>query len=99
MMVEKVDWLAFFFFKQKTAYEMLTGRAPFPGKTITDVVGQVVHGHWVAPRQLDERLPEAVNEVFGGAFAVKPADRYGSAMDFARDLYAAAKPVLELQVG
>src|SRR5438105_1441253 len=99
MMGEKVDGRADVFSLGAVAYEMLTGRAPFPGKTITDVVGQVVHGRWVSPRQVDGRLPEAVSEVFGGVFAVKPADRYRSAMDFARDLYAAARPVLEMQVG
>jgi len=99
MMGEKVDGRADVFSLGAVAYEMLTGRAPFPGKTITDVVGQVVHGRWVAPGQVDGRLPESVSRVFGGAFAVKPADRYGSAMDFARDLYAAARPILDLQVG
>jgi TonB family protein len=99
MMGEKVDARADVFSLGAVAYEMLTGRAPFPGKTITEVVGQVVHGAYVPPRQVDSRLPEELNDVFGGAFAVKPHDRYGCAMDFARDLYAAAEPVLDLNVG
>src|SRR5712691_1963018 len=99
MMGEKVDARADVFSLGAVAYEMLTSHAPFPGKTITEVVGQVVHGAYVPPRQVDGRLPEDLNDVFGGAFAVKPHDRYGSAMDFARDLYAAAEPVLELNVG
>jgi serine/threonine-protein kinase len=99
MMGERVDARADVFSLGAVAYEMLTGRAPFPGKTITEVVGQVVHGAYVPPRQVDERLPEELNDVFGGAFAVRPDDRYPSAMDFARDLYAAAEPVLELRVG
>ncbi|PYQ43345.1 MAG: hypothetical protein DMF77_10125 [Acidobacteria bacterium] len=99
MMGERVDARADVFSLGAVAYEMLTGRAPFPGKTITEVVGQVVHGAYVPPRQVDERLPEELNDVFGGAFAVSPDDRYGSAMDFARDLYAAAEPVLDLRIG
>jgi TonB family protein len=99
MMGEKVDGRADVFSLGAVAYEMLTGRAPFPGKTITEVVSQVVHGSYVPPRQADERLPEELNEVFGGAFAVNPLDRYASAMDFARDLYAASGPVLDLHVG
>ncbi len=99
MMGERVDGRADVFSLGAVAYEMLTGRAPFPGKTITEVVGQVVHGAYVPPRQVDERLPEELSDVFGGAFAVSPQDRYASAMDFARDLYAAAESVLALRVG
>ena len=99
MMGEKVDGRADVFSLGAVAYEMLTGRAPFPGKTITEVVGQVVHGAYVPPREVNERLPEEVNAVFGGAFAVRPDERYASAMDFARDLYSAAEPVLQLSVG
>ena len=58
MMGERVDARADVFSLGAVAYEMLTGRAPFPGKTITEVVGQVVHGAYVPPRQVDERLPE-----------------------------------------
>jgi TonB family protein len=99
MMGERVDARADVFSLGAVAYEMLTGRAPFPGKTITEVVGQVVHGSYVPPRQVDERLPEEFSDVFGGAFAVNPDDRYPSAMDFARDLYAASEPVLALRIG
>jgi len=99
MMGERVDGRADVFSLGAVAYEMLTGCAPFPGKTITEVVGQVVHGAYVPPRQVDSRLPEELGEVFRGAFAVKPANRYASAMDFARDLYAALEPVLTLRVG
>jgi TonB family protein len=99
MMGERVDARADVFSLGAVAYEMLTGRAPFPGKTITEVVGQVVHGAYVPPRQVDDRLPEELNDVFGGAFAVDPDDRYPSAMDFARDLYAASEPVLDLRIG
>lgn len=99
MMGEKVDGRADVFSLSAVAYEMLTGRAPFPGKTITEVVGQVIHGAYVPVRQVDDRLPEELNDVFGGGFAVNPADRYASAMDLVRDLYAAAEPVLDLRIG
>jgi TonB family protein len=80
------------------AYELLTGGPPFPGKTITEVVARVVHGDHVPPRQADGRLPEAVNAVFVRAFATAPSDRYPHALDLARDLHAAAQPVLDLEV-
>ncbi len=98
MMGEKVDGRADVFSLGAVAYEMLTCRPPFPGKTITEVVGNVVHGVHVPPRQADERFPEEVDGVFAVAFAVRPQDRYPRAMDFARDLYAAAQPVLSLEI-
>ena len=98
MMGERVDGRADVFSVAAVAYELLTGRAPFPGKTITEVVSRVVHGAHVPPQNADDRLPAALNGVFARAFAPRPADRYPRALDFARDLQAAAQPALDLQV-
>jgi TonB family protein len=98
MMGERVDGRADIFSLGAVAYELFTGRPPFPGKTITEVVSRVVHGSHVPPRQVDERLPEGLNAVFARVFAPKAADRYGRASDFARDLLVAAQPVLDLEV-
>jgi TonB family protein len=98
MMGEKVDGRADVFSLAAVAYEMLTGRAPFPGKTITEVVSRVVHGAHVPPVQADARLPQALNPVFARVFTPKVAERYARAMDFARELHDALTPVLELEV-
>jgi TonB family protein len=98
MMGERVDGRADIFSLAAVAYELLTGQAPFPGKTITEVVSRVVHGTHVPPQKADHRLPEALNAVFARAFALRPADRFARAMDFARELEAAAEPALDLQV-
>ena len=98
MMGERVDGRADVFSLAAVAYELLTGRAPFPGKTITEVVSRVIHGIHVPPREVDPRFPEVVNAAFARAFAVAPAARTGRAMDFARDLYEAAQPVLDMEV-
>jgi TonB family protein len=98
MLGEKVDGRADVFSLAAVAYELLTTRAPFPGKSITEIVSKVVHGVYVPPRQVDGRLPEELNAVFGRAFAVKAPQRYARAMDFARDLYAAAQEALALEV-
>jgi serine/threonine-protein kinase len=98
MMGEKVDGRADVFSLAAVAYELLTGRPPFPGKTITEVVSHVVKGRHVPPRQVDTRLPEGLNAVFAHGFAVKAADRHPQAMDFARALRDAAQPVLDLEV-
>ena len=98
MMGERVDGKADVFSLAAVAYELLTGGTPFPGKTITEVVSRVVHGRHVPPRDVDPRLPEAVNDAFARAFAVQPAQRTARAMDFARELYEAAQPVLDMEV-
>jgi len=98
MMGERVDGRADVFSLGAVAYELFTGRPPFPGKTITEVVSRVVHGSHVPPRQVDERLPEGLNAVFARVFAPRAADRYERATDFARDLLVAAQPVLDLEV-
>jgi TonB family protein len=98
MMGERVDGRADVFSLAAVAYELLTGRAPFPGKTITEVVSRVVHGSHVPPREVDPRFPEAVNGAFARAFAVDAESRTARAMDFARELYEAAQPVLDMEV-
>jgi serine/threonine-protein kinase len=98
MLGEKVDGRADVFSLAGVAYELLTGRAPFPGKTITEIVSRVVRGAFVPPKQANAALTDDVNAVFARAFAPKPADRYERAMDFARDLHEAARPILELEV-
>ena len=98
MMGERVDGRADVFSLAAVAYELLTGRAPFPGKSVTEVVSRVVHGTHVPPRQVDTRLPETLNAVFAHSFAPRPKDRHSRAMDFARALHEAVSPVLDLEV-
>ena len=99
MMGDRVDGRADVFSLAAVAYEMLTGRAPFPGQTVTEVVSRVVRGAHVPPRTADARLPEAMNDVFARAFTPKPENRLARSTEFARDLRAAAGPVLDLETG
>ena len=98
MMGEKVDGRADVFSLGAVAYELLTARAPFPGKSITEVISRVVHGNHVPPREVDPRLPETLNAVFARAFAPRPEARYVLAMDMSRDLQAALNRVPELEI-
>jgi TonB family protein len=99
MMGDRVDGRADVFSLAAVAYEMLTGQAPFPGKTVTEVVSRVVRGAHVPLREADARLPEGLNAVFARAFAPRPEDRLARATELARDLRTAAGPVLDLEVG
>jgi TonB family protein len=99
MMGDRVDGRADVFSLAAVAYEMLTGQAPFPGKTVTEVVSRVVRGAHVPLREADARMPEALNTVFTRALTAKPETRIARASELARDLRAAAAPVLDLEVG
>ncbi len=98
MMGDTIDGRADVFSLAAVAYELLITRPPFPGKTITEVVGQVVHGSYTPPRQLDSRLPEGVDGVFARAFAIKAEDRHPRAMEFATALYEALRGVLDVAI-
>jgi TonB family protein len=64
------------------AYESLTGRKPFHGNGVSDVVTSVVKAEAPAPTALNPSLPPAHDEVFHRALAKDPAARYPSAAAF-----------------
>ncbi len=101
MMGQRVDGRADVFSLAAVAYELLTGRAPYPGRTVTEVVARVVHGRHVPPREVDGRFPPPLDAVFACAFAAHPSERFARALDFARALADALRPVggLEIRLG
>lgn len=70
-------------------YEMLTGMRPFEGST-EDLLTQVSSPSLEArpPRQIDPRIPKAMERICLKALAKRTADRYLTAGDFADDLKA-----------
>ena len=81
------------------AYEMLTGQPPFQGKTITQVIYQVMHEAPPPPRRWNAGLPARYDEVFARALAKDPAARFPTAGEFVAALdikemeYALSEPV------
>ena len=67
-------------------YEMLTGRVPFDGKTVEEIV----HGHLYeepkSMRMLQGGISRALDEVVARALSKDPAKRYPTAAEFAADL-------------
>ena len=98
MMGERVDGRADVFSVAAVAYELLTGQAPFPGKTITEVVSRVVHGAHVPPKKADHRLPESLNAVFARAFAPGPRTGTRGPPTSRRTCRRPAQPALDLEV-
>jgi len=71
-------------------YEMLAGQPPFTGPTVESLTHQHLS---VEPRSvtaLRPRVPQPVDRVLTKALAKAPADRFGSATDFAAALAAGA---------
>ncbi|MFO0841905.1 MAG: protein kinase [Gemmataceae bacterium] len=70
-----------------TLYEMLTGAAPFKGNLLEVLTG-VVAGSWTPPAQANRAVPPPLDAVCRKAMALRPADRYGSPLELAKDLEA-----------
>jgi serine/threonine protein kinase len=64
-------------------YEMATGRTPFQGSSAVAVMTQHLNSTPPSPRAFNANLPAAVDEVLLKALAKRPADRFGSAGEFA----------------
>jgi serine/threonine protein kinase/lipopolysaccharide biosynthesis regulator YciM len=78
-----------------TLYALLTGRAPVEGPDKGAVLQQVGKGEWTRPAQVKKGVPQALDAVCGKAMALRPEDRYASALDLAGDVehWLADEPV------
>ena len=63
-------------------YEMLTGKKPFPGDSITTVLYKVVHAPPIPPHELRAGLPREYEDIFRCALAKKPSERFTSFSEF-----------------
>jgi TonB family protein len=61
------------------SYEVITGRRPFEGESITAVMYRVVNEDPPPPRQWDFELPPSYDQIFRRALSKSPADRYPDA--------------------
>ncbi len=67
-------------------YELLTGTVPFQADRRQDLVRQICEGDPVLPRRIDRSIPGDLQNICLKAMEKRPADRYGSAREMARDL-------------
>jgi serine/threonine protein kinase/formylglycine-generating enzyme required for sulfatase activity len=67
-------------------YELLTGRLPFRGDNVTDILHQVTTQEPRPPRQLDDTIPKELDRICLKTLAKRVADRYSTARDLAEDL-------------
>jgi eukaryotic-like serine/threonine-protein kinase len=69
-----------------TLYYVLTGKPPFSGADLTDVLQQVQSGDFPSPRDACPRTPKPLDAICLRAMATQPADRYASPQELAEDV-------------
>jgi eukaryotic-like serine/threonine-protein kinase len=74
-------------------YEMLTGVKPFAGEDIPELTFKVANLAAKPPSHLAPGLPPVLDYIVARALKKKPEERYASAEEFARDLWAAMPEV------
>jgi serine/threonine-protein kinase len=78
-----------------TLYVLLTGRRPFHDATTKDIGDRVQRGQISPARQVKPETPAALDAVCRKAMALRPADRYQSALELATEIehWLADEPV------
>src|SRR5579871_3430456 len=77
-------------------YEILTAQPPFTGNTLEQIQWNVMNQPPIPPRAVVASTPRALEAICLKALAKKPADRYPSAGELAKEMqrYLADEPVL-----
>ena len=71
-------------------YELLAGRRPFTGESITEVLEQITTAEVRPPRQINDAIPKELERICLKAMARRASDRYTTAMDMAERFAALA---------
>ncbi|TNF99643.1 MAG: cyclic nucleotide-binding domain-containing protein [Gammaproteobacteria bacterium] len=64
-------------------YQLLTGKSPFRGSNVDEIVNKIVNADPVPVQQFRPDVPSEVEEIVVKAMQKKPEDRFSSALDFA----------------
>ncbi len=67
-------------------YEMLTGRRPFLGDPISELLARIAMDDVRPPRQINDRIPKELERICLKALAKRASERYTTAKDMADDL-------------
>ena len=81
---QKVDARSDTFSLGVILYELLTGKKPFAGETMSALMLAIMKGDPTQPTTIDARIHAAWDEIVRKALAKKPEDRYATAREFAQ---------------
>jgi eukaryotic-like serine/threonine-protein kinase len=78
-----------------TLFSLLTGKPPYHGEDVFEVLRKVQRGEFAPPRKLDPALDKSLEAVCLKAMALNPEDRYSSCRALAEDVerWMADEPV------
>jgi serine/threonine protein kinase len=78
-----------------TLYVLLAGRLPFQAGSVSELLDRVQQGKFPRPREVKRDIPRALEAICLKAMAVRPEDRYTTALDLAADVdrWLADEPV------
>jgi serine/threonine-protein kinase len=65
-------------------YELLTGKKPFTGETMSALMFSIMKGDPAQPSTIDAKVNAAWDEILRKALAKKPEERYATAREFAQ---------------
>ena len=76
-------------------FEILTGRPPVVGETVSEVFSQIIYRETPHARAVAPSVPRALDAICARAMARRPEDRYAKAEDLAEDIvrWSAGEPV------
>jgi serine/threonine-protein kinase len=67
-------------------YQLLTGKLPFGGKTITELFYQITQGKHLSVRDINPRIIKPCEQLIDKALAKDPSKRFSRAAEFAKYL-------------
>jgi eukaryotic-like serine/threonine-protein kinase len=81
-----IDYRSDIFSMGIVLYEMLTGRTPFQGETVTEMMAAILHTEPVPLRDARPELPKEAQRIVSKMLRKKPDSRYQSTKDLSGDL-------------
>ena len=67
-------------------YELLTGKRPFRGDSLLEIIESIKTTEPRPPRQIDDTIPKELERICLKALSKRASDRYSTAKDMAEDL-------------
>jgi len=83
---ERIDPRSDVFGLGAVLYGLLTGRPPYQGRNVVETLEKAQDGRIVPPRQVNSKIPKALESICLKAMATASENRYGNAREFGEAL-------------